>query len=181
MEDIKNTNEQTTEKKGGEKKSNKTALIVAGIIIVILIAIIIYLVMPKNEKRNVVVTPDNVEETAQQMEEAAEDYVAPGYYTVTMNYDWTFESGTAVSEDAYVENVTENTNDIYFDVYLEDDPDTVIYSSPIIPLGSYINTVALDEDLDAGTYDCVCEYHLVDEDQNTLSTVSVSVTITVEN
>jgi len=30
-------------------------------------------------------------------------------------------------------------------------------------------------------YACVAEYHLIDEDQNTLSTVRVGLTINVEN
>jgi hypothetical protein len=119
-----------------------------------------------------------VDEILSDMENA--EVVEPGYYTATMTNDWHFATGNAVSEDAYVENVTENTNDVYFDVVLAEDEDNVIYKSPIIPRGSRLENIALDTDLDAGTYNCVLIYHLVDEEQNTVSTLRVTVTITVE-
>jgi hypothetical protein len=43
-----------------------------------------------------------------------------------------------------------------------------------------MENITLDEDLDAGTYDCVCIYHLVDENQNTTSTLRVGLTIVVD-
>jgi hypothetical protein len=44
-----------------------------------------------------------------------------------------------------------------------------------------MDNIQLDTPLDAGTYDCVMIYHLVDEDQNTVSELRVGLTITVEN
>lgn len=144
--------------------------------------VITYLLMSRTpveeERRNVVVTPDNVEEVIQQMEE--EEYVAPGYYTVTMDFDWHFASGDAVSSDAYVENAVENTNAVYLDLFLLEDEENAIYKSPVIPVGSSLSDIALDTPLSAGTYDCVAVYHLVDDDQNTISTLRVTVTVTVD-
>ena len=152
------------------------------ILLVIAVGVIIFLIVrgrgKDDEPRNVVVTPDNVETVIEQME--AEEFVEPGYYTVTMNNEWHFPDGEAVSPDAYVENTTENTNAVYFDVFLADDEENAIYKSPVIPVGSSLEQIALDTPLDAGTYDCVMVYHLVDEDQNTLSTLRVTVTIIVE-
>lgn len=168
------------EKKGGKKT---LSIVILVLIILVMAGVIAYLLMSRKpaeeERRNVVVTPDNVEEVIQQMEE--EEYVAPGYYTVTMNFDWHFAAGDAVSEDAYVENAVENTNTVYLDLFLAEDEENAIYKSPVIPVGSSLEDIALDTPLSAGTYDCVAVYHLVDDDQNTISTLRVTVTVTVDN
>lgn len=167
------------EKKGGKKTFSIVILV---LIILVMAGVITYLLMSRKpveeERRNVVVTPDNVEEVIQQMEE--EEYVAPGYYTVTMDFDWHFASGDAVSSDAYVENAVENTNAVYLDLFLLEDEENAIYKSPVIPVGSSLSDIALDTPLSAGTYDCVAVYHLVDDDQNTISTLRVTVTVTVD-
>lgn len=133
----------------------------------------------ENEKRNVVVTPDNVEEIIAQMDD--EEFVDPGYYSASMNTEWHFSKGDAVSEDAVVNNLAENTNDVYFDVFLETDEAMPIYKSPVIPIGSSLTDIALDMPLEAGTHDCVMVYHLVDEEQNTISTLRVALKIVVES
>ncbi len=177
--------------KGG-KKGLVIGIIVAVVVIIALVAVIIVLVLSKKdnsgrepatqeatqERRNVVVTEDNVEEIVQQMEEA--EFVEPGYYTVTMNNEWHFPDGKTASTDAYVENVPENTNDVYFDVFLAGDEENAVYESPVIQRGASLDSITLKTPLDAGTYDCVLVYHLVDEDQNTISTLRVTVTLIVE-
>lgn len=169
--------------RGGEKGGKKTVgIVVLIIVILVLVGVIVYLLLSRRpaeeERRNVVVTPDNVEEIIEQM--AEEEAVEPGYYIVTMNYDWHFPTGDAVSPDAYVQNMTENTNAVYFDVFLAEDEENAVYKSPVIPVGSSLQDIALDTDLDAGTYDGICVYHLVDEEQNTISTLRVTVTLIVE-
>ena len=128
--------------------------------------------------RSVLVTPENVEEVAQEF--INEKYVEPGYFAASMSNVWHFATGDAISEDAYVANRTENTNDVYFDLFLADNQDAPIYESPVIPRGGALENFALDADLDAGTYDCLMIYHLVDENQETVSTLQVEVTVIVE-
>lgn len=169
--------EQTQET---EKKSKK--IIIAGILVIIaLFAVIVVLLMKGKEeepKRNVVVTKENAEEVLDDM--MNQDYIEPGYYSASMSTTWHFATGDAVSEDAYVENVPENTNDVYFDLVLAENEEEVLLKSPVIPRGSELNDIALDKSLSAGTYDCVLIYHLVDEEQNTVSTLRVGVTVIVE-
>ena len=110
-----------------------------------------------------------------------QEYVEPGYYNVSMTNEWHFSSGDAISEDAYVENVEENTNDVYFELVLADNEEKVLLESPIIPRGSEMKNIALDVVLGQGTYNCVMIYHLVDEEQNTLNLLRVAVTIVIEN
>ena len=159
--------------------------IIAGIIVIIslLITVIVLLVKGRsgnNEeaKRNVVVTADNAEQVVKELVE--QEYVEPGYYTTEMSMTWHFATGDAVSEDAYVKNDESNTNDIYFDVFLSGDETTPILESPVIPRGAELDNISLDKQLDAGTHDCIMVYHLIDEEQNTVSTLRIRFTIIVE-
>lgn len=166
-------------KKGGILLGCAVVLVIA-----VLIGIIIFLLLsrnaePEEEKRNVIITPENVERVLEAIEETKE-MVTPGYYTVTMTPTWHFVSGSETSYDAMVENVEANTNDVYFDIVLEEDEKRVLYKSPIIPRGGRLEEIALEESLEAGNYDCVMIYHLIDEEQNTLSMLRVALRIIIE-
>ncbi len=174
------------EKDTGQNKSlgkgGKIAIFAGIAVIIALLGVIILLLLRgRNEeepRRNVVITPDNVEEVVQEM--LTQEFVEPGYYSASMTNIWHFATGDAVSEDAFVENKEENTNDVYFDVFLAEDEETPILQSPVIPRGAELDNIALDTPLEAGTYDCVMVYHLVDDEQNTISTLRVGITIIVE-
>ena len=166
-----------------KKKGGKIVLFICIVIILALIGVVIYLLTNKDGeeqgRRNVVVNEDNVDEIIEQMQDS--DRVADGYYEMTMNSTWYFENGTAASENAYVENTVANTNAVYFDIMRSDTEET-IFESPVIPVGSHMEQITLDKALDAGTYDCVLIYHLMDEEyENEVSTVRVSLTIVIEN
>jgi len=167
-------------KEGGNKK--KASKVVIGVAAVGLAAVLTYLLWPKEEPRNVVLTKKDAEEQIANFSNT-EDF-GIGMYTVTMNNEWDFADGMAISENAYVENVEDNSADVYFDVFLSDadteNEDNAIYKSPVIPRGGYLENISLDKDLEPGTYDCVCVYHLIDDDQNTLSTLRVSITINIQ-
>lgn len=165
------------------KKGGKPLLIVCALIIIVLLTVIIVVLLGKQKtddkpKRNVVVNEDNAEDVAEDL--FNHETVKPGTYEVRMNSTWNFKDGISASENAYVENVPANTNDVYFDVELSDTEET-IYESPVIPRGSHLEAITLDEELEAGTYDCVLTYHLIDEDQNTVSTLRMGLTVVVEN
>lgn len=129
------------------------------------------------QKREVLVTKDNVNEIVEQMEQSSQK-VAPGSYEVAMSTVWHFADGKAASTDSYVENSTANTNDVYFDIILKDSEEK-IYSSPVIPVGSSMSEITLDKEMEAGSYDCVMVYSLLDGSQNVLSTVRVAFTIVI--
>jgi hypothetical protein len=80
----------------------------------------------------------------------------------------------------YVENVTDNETPVYFDLIVDETGETV-YSSPVLELGAKLEKIKLDTPLEKGDYSCTMVYHLVDENQNTLTTVNVGVTVVVEN
>lgn len=169
------------EKQANSGKMVKIFIIICALLIIVLLGIVIYLLVKgkEPEKRNVIVNQDNVEEVAEEMVENG--YVEPGYYTVSMDTNWHFSKGDAISDNARVDNLAENTNDIFFDVFLSENEDEVIYKSPVIPRGGYLENIALDKAMDQGTYDCVIVYHLVNEEQETVSTLRVAFTITVDS
>lgn len=126
--------------------------------------------------RGTLVTPENVQELI-----AAEPVTnTDAAYTVSMSIDWSFEDGTSLSRNAYVENHVSNSRTVYFDLMLADTLE-LVYSSPYIPVGSTLQDFALDKDLEAGDYLAIVEYHLVDDDHNELSTVSVTVNLHILN
>ncbi len=184
--------------KGSKKRKKNRAvsgqikiILVACVVIIIALIVTVVLLLNKNNKednvqqestqeiRNVVTTEDDVEEIITEMAEP--ETVDPGYFTVHMTNEWHFTDGLSASYDAVVGNLEENTNDVYFDVVLSSDEEHIIYKSDVIPRGGEINSITLDEDLDAGSYDCVVIYHLVDDKQNTLSELRVGITVVVES
>lgn len=174
--------------RGKKGKSEKIIIMIGIIVIISLLGIIFFLLGSRkedkeetSEKRNVIVNESNAESVADQMIEEGQKFVEPGYYTVSMDTDWHFSRGDAVSDDAWVDNLAENTNDVYFDVFLAENEEEAIYQSPVIPRGSYLEKIELDKPLDKGTYDCVMVYHLVDEEQETISTLRVAFTIIVDS
>jgi len=177
------------------EKKDKTKYILFALIIV-LVGVIVYLLVRQNpsnadsnmqastekEARSVILT--NEEDAQKLIQRIAEEQAEPveqGYYTMTQNSKWHFADGNAVSEDAYVANAKENTNDVYFDVFLSSDMENAIYKSPIIPLGASLRGIKLDVPLAKNTYDCVLVYHLIDDEQNTISKVNVKLTIVIES
>jgi hypothetical protein len=124
-----------------------------------------------NDDRATVVTQGNADEVKAAMDEPVED----GYYNVVMNTEWTFDGETS---DAYVENSQSNTRTVYFDVFRSDTKE-LVYSSPYIPVGEKIQGFVLDADLAPGSYDGLVTYHLVDDNHEEVSNLSVSVTFQV--
>lgn len=167
------SNEAVKEKK---KKGGKIVLIIC-IVIIVALCILIWFLLHKDDKpkRDVVVNEDNVDKIVSQLERPGD-----GVYQVTMNSTWHFDDGTASSDNAYVENAEVNENPVYFDL-TRSDTNEKIYESPIIPVGSHLDKITLDSELEAGTYECVMTYYLVNEDEDIISTVRVSVNIVIDH
>jgi hypothetical protein len=164
-------------------------LVVIGVIVVIAILVTSIVVLagklnqakkeePKETKD--VVSAENVEEVIDEWVNESEDKNIPKYYTITQNTEWTFENGSSPSNDAFVANDAGNESPVYFDVIVDATGETV-YSSPVLELGARIENFALDKNLEKGDYVCTLIYHLVDENQNELTTVNVGTTIHILN
>jgi hypothetical protein len=183
MSELNNgENSARTSGKGGNK------LVVIGVVVIaILLATIAVLLVrlnkptkeePKETKD--VVTAENVEEVIDEWVNESDNKSIPKYYTITQNTEWTFSDGSSPSNDAFVTNDVENESPVYFDVIIDETGET-IYSSPVLELGAKIERFELDKKLDKGDYNCTLIYHLVDENQNELTTVSVGTIIHILN
>jgi hypothetical protein len=169
-----------SEQNGRKVKGGVIVFALCIVVIIGLLAVVVYLLNAKKNvdepvRRNVVVNEENVDKVIEQL---AEQRVEPGSYQVTMNTTWNFSSSDSPSDNAYVKNAETNTNSVYFDVTRSDTNET-IYESPIIPVGSWLDDITLDSKLQEGTYDCIITYHLIDEDEKSISTVKLNLTIVV--
>jgi hypothetical protein len=89
--------------------------------------------------------------------------VAAGMFETYMNVTWTFADGTAVSDDAIMGNSVNNNYPMWFEVTLADTGEKV-FESLLLPVGTQIDEMRLDRDLDAGTYPAVVTVHLQTEE-----------------
>ena len=167
----------------GQKKPSTSMIvaIVAVILVLVLVGVLVYVLTrkepkPETQGKATIVTEENVQEIIQSVSEPNTD----ASYTVTMSNEWTFEDGKASAEDFYVKNTENNSRTVYFDLRLAD-TDEEIYSSPYIPVGEAMNTFTVDKELEAGDYNVIMTYHLVDDDKKELTTVSVAVEIHIQN
>ena len=128
-------------------------------------------------KRNVI-TMDTVEEVVDNW--LTNGSGGPAYYEAKMNSTWYFGDGSQPSSNAYVENVANNSHDVYFDVQLADTGE-VILQSPVIPRGAYMEHITLDKDLPAGSYNCIIIYYLVDAEQRVQGDLRMTLQIEVAN
>lgn len=175
--------------KAEEKKSKKSMWLILLLLLIIFALIGVIFFMKKDDNsndddtgnkavdRNVIVNEKNAEEVAGKLLD--EERVPVGRYEVMMNTTWNFKDGSSASEDAYVANVERNTNAVYFDL-VRSDTQEVVLASPIIPVGSHMDKITLDSDLEKGSYECVCTYHLIDEENKPIGKTSIAVTVNVK-
>lgn len=166
--------------RGGKGSGATTALVV--VLVLAVVGLAGYILVSRNaaqpeetQKRNVLVTEENVGESVAEMKTAAS--LGAGSYTAEMNSTWHFPDGKSPSDDAYVANSNDNELPVWFGVTLGDG--RTVYESPVLPVGTSISQFALDEELEEGDYGATVTYHLIDEDQNELSTLSIGITIIV--
>jgi hypothetical protein len=152
--------------------------VLAVVVIAVLIIVIVRLLNVPVETRTggvgTVATIDNIDEIQEKRSKPVED----GYYRTRMNVDWSFDTWNTPSQDAYVANADTNKRTVYFTVALKE-TDEIVYTSPDIPVGSQLTGFALDKDPGVGEHAAVTTYHLLDDDGNELTTVSVSVTLRI--
>lgn len=182
-----------------EKKNNKAVIIIIvllAVIVLVLVAVIAFLLGRQNAPasqdtaasseapREVIDSARFVldEESAANVVEDMRKQVAEGMFECNMAYEWTFLDGKTESSDAYVANSSSNTHPILFDVYI-DNTDELLYSSPVLPVGTVLRNIKLDKELPAGSYQASCHYKLLsdEETQETISEAEFVITINVLN
>ena len=159
-----------------KKKKRKKILIIVCILIIIIAAVLIYfLTRPKNT-----MTEGNYKQIMEEMENEVQE----GYFETYMNTEWIFPDGASETTNAILGNSPNNKKAIRCEVKLAD-TDEVIFKTDVMPVGVELPPFKLDKDLDAGTYDAVCEVYLLNEEKDgtytDYSNAGFNVTITVEN
>lgn len=172
-----------------KKGISTQAILIAGIVL-ILAVVVVFGVLFLNKKQEAppiqaqtaapgtgtVVTDEKealsaMEKLRQEQKESA--------YSVKMNNVWTFQDGKSPSKDAYVANSESNLLSMYFEVSLDDGSNEILYTSPIVPIGSAVQDITLNRDLEAGSYDAICTYHTLREDETIAGNVSIAITLKV--
>lgn len=146
-------------KKAGTSKKKKVMITLIVIILLVVIAVlgfIIYKLLHKEpEDRGVsegLVTDETMEQDNGEM------------FTTDMNMTWYFPSGKRTSLNARVGNSKDNAHPVYFEVYLNDEEQTLLYSSPVIPVGQRLKKLKLDKALPDGEHSALCTFHLLKDD-----------------
>lgn len=171
-------NKGSTRKKQGDqkKKKRKKIFIIVCILLIIIAAVAIFLWLrrPKN-----VITEENYKQIMEDMNNEVQE----GYFETYMNTEWTFPDGTSETTNALFGNSPNNKKPIRCEVMLAD-TEEVIYSTGVLPVGAELPPFKLDVDLDAGTYDAICQVYLLNEEEDgtytDYSNAGFNVTITVE-
>lgn len=118
------------------------------------------------------------ESNAGEIMDEMSDKISEGMFECKMTTTWTFDDGKSESPNAYVANVENNLYTLYFDVY-EESTNELLYSSPMLPVGTELKNFKLDKELAAGEYDAVVMYTMVNEDLEEVSSVGFKVMISV--
>lgn len=172
-------------KKDGKarKKHNKKLILLIAVLVIIILALagvlLFILFRPKakpdkGDVRPMIVNEDNADDIIGELEQDSMDTM----YNCRMSNSWTFKNGKAKSEDAYVANTDYNHYTVYFEVQL-DDTEEIVYTSSYIPVGSEINGLTLDKPLAAGEYPATVIYHLMNDDDEEVSSVGFTINIHV--
>lgn len=174
--------ENTKAKKKGLSTNQKIAIVGFSVILVVLVVIgvLIYQKLSTQQEPAPVTTNGNLvldESNLGDIDDILTETVADGMFEVNMNTSWSFSDGKSASSDAYVANGLANRYPITFEILLNGEEN--IYTSTLIPVGKQIKDIILEKDLEPGSYDAVCMYHLWDEDGEENSSLGVNVRITV--
>ena len=121
------------------------------------------------------VDESNMDDIMSEMSDKVED----GMFECMMSTAWTFDDAASSSPNSYVANVESNRHALCFDVY-EEQTNELLYSSPILPVGSEIRDIKLDKEIPAGDYNAVVMYTLLNEAYEEVSTVGFRITISIK-
>lgn len=164
-----------------QKKSKKKLLIV--IVFIVLIAVIgvlgavIYRLTTKEPEE--VQKPERAVSEGLVVGGTTNQKASDARFTTDMNMTWTFPSGSDTSNNAVIGNSKSNLYECYFEVYLDDEEQTLLYSSPVLPVGKRLDKLKLNQVLSDGSYDAICTYHILDDEDPEIEFGTVSFAVTL--
>lgn len=99
----------------------------------------------------------------------------PGAFIVFVNSNIFVKDGIA---NILAQNDVENKNNCYVTLSLEDG--TEIYKTDIIKPGEYVDEAKLNKNLDPGKYNSLVVFHVLSENGDEITSITVKSTLTVE-
>ncbi len=166
----------------------KHIILILGIILIVAAAVVAVIVLSKPEEvQEVQSTPIPMaqgrvmnEANAAQIQEDLREKVEKGMFETYMNTTWRFPDGESPSSNAVMGNSSANNYPFWFDIVLKD-TEEVVFESGLLPVGTEIEEIVLSKDLEPGRYDARTAIHMVDENNEPLSTnASFSITLVIE-
>lgn len=164
-----------------KKKSRKKLLIV--IVFIVLIAVIgvlgavIYKLATKKPEE--VQKPERAVSEGLVVDGNINKKASEARFTTDMNMIWTFPSGSDTSNNAIIGNSSSNLYECYFEVYLDDEEQTLLYSSPVLLTGKRLDKLKLNQVLPDGSYDAICTYHILDDEDPDIELGNVSFSVSL--
>ncbi len=165
------------------KKRGRGIVIAAFVVLLAALAVCVVLLLSRKDdsgEEDILDRGFIDENNVDDMMSAMSEKVEKGMFECKMTTDWTFEDAKTESSNAYVANVEANRYPLFFDVY-EESTDELLYSSPMLPVGTELTGIRLEKELPAGEYDAVVMYTLVGEGKKEVSTVGFNITISVKH
>lgn len=173
-------------------KSRRVIIIIAFAVLLAALAVCIVLLLSKKEDSNDIPMETRQrseaekalergfvsEDSADNIMEEMANKVADGMFECEMTMSWTFEDGNSTASNAYVANSENNLHTLYFDVY-DNATEELLYSSPMMPVGTELREIKLEKELPAGDYSALVMYTLVDENYEEVSQVGFNITISI--
>ncbi len=129
-----------------------------------------------SQRRDILVTEDNVDRFAS---DALSGYSEPLSYEAVMNTEWVFPAGSTEAK-VYIENSIENKTPVILRVFADGDDQQPVFESEVIAPGEKLRRVKLKSVLAPGRHGARARYFLVDSAGNELGSVSVGMTIVIE-
>ena len=114
------------------------------LLVIIVLGVIIYFLLNKPEEK------DERDISEGLVVGEVDEKAANATFTTDMNMIWNFPSGSAVSTNAQIGNSTSNLYECYFELFLDDEEQTLLYSSPVLPVGKRLDKLELNEVLNVG-------------------------------
>lgn len=158
-----------------KKKAFMIGLILLLLTVIVGLGITIFMLLHKPEEPK----PERTVSEGLVVDGNIDQKASEARFTTDMNMIWTFPSGSAVSNNAVIGNSASNQYECYFEIYLNDENQTLLYSSPVLPVGQRLEELKLDQVLPDGSYDAICTYHILDDEDPDIELGTVSFTVSL--
>ena len=148
-------------------KKGKAIIIGSITSVVAIAAVVIFLLWPKTEELPEEPTPAGVlvinEANYTEIMADIREKVARGMFETHMNTTWIFPDSKSPSSNAVMGNSPNNNFPFWFTVTVRETGD-IVYTSGLLPVGTQIAEIILDEELPAGEYPAVVNINMIDDE-----------------